>query len=137
MVRVTPDILQPLREFETGPETPPYPTEDFTDGSETPSLQPDDDVALEFADFADFDWTRNSPPAETTPQKRGSHPIIIQMSPRVSKLRKQQQPKSASLDRKQVSGRDIRTGSLPTVVVTERAHNEGASASGAANYPAV
>lgn len=105
--------------------------DDFTDGPETPSPEQDldDDMALE---FANFDWTRHSPPAESITQKRGSHPII-QSSPRVTKLHNQQL-RSASLDRKVVSGRDIRHSPLPAVVVTDRDHNEGASASGAAKY---
>lgn len=108
-------------------ESPPCPTEDFTDSPETPSPP---DVA--FDEFEDFDWSRDSPPVEPI-RKRSSQPIVI--SPlRVAKLQRDTH-RTASLDHKAVKGQLIDvTSSLPAappapvVVVTE-----GASASGFGN----
>jgi hypothetical protein len=130
-------VFLSLREFVHGGdglESPPYPTEDFTD-SQTPSLPTDVD---DTPDFADFDWTRNSTPMKTTMStgniSTGSR-RLRNIDQRAASL---DQPAAIPIVQNMRAGGDSVSSSLPTVVITGNggeawSHNEGASASGVKN----
>lgn len=111
-------------------ESPLCPVEDFTDGPETPSPLPDMEDDDDMVEFSDFDWDRDSSPA-----KRASQPTIH--SERMAELQGKHL-RTASLDMKLLPGDGIMvTSSLPAVMITDRNHNEGASASGLNNKRSV